>query len=54
MDKLIPAFQDSLFDPSLRDVCVDIAELGIDSLLDDGVFRSIPIAGLLLGIGKTA
>lgn len=54
MDKLIPAFQDSLFDPSLRDVCVDIAELGIDSLLDDGVFRSIPIAGLLLGIGETA
>ena len=31
-----------------------MAELGIDSLLDDGVFKSVPIVSVLVGIGKTA
>jgi len=54
MDKLVPAFQTTLFDPSLSDLCTEMAELGIDSLLDEGVFKSIPIVGLLVGVGKTA
>ena len=54
MDKLVPAFQESLFDPSLGDACLDMAELGIDSLLDDGVWKSVPMVGLLVGLGKTA
>lgn len=54
MDKILPAFELSLFDPTLSDACVDMAELGIDSLLDEGVFKSIPIVNMLIGFGKTA
>ena len=54
MDKLIPAFETTLFDPTLSDACLDIAELGIDSLLDEGLFKSIPVVSLLVGVGKTA
>lgn len=38
MDKIIPAFETTLFDPTLSGACLDVAELGIDSLLDDGCF----------------
>ncbi len=54
MDKIVPAFQTTLFDPTLSDACIDIAELGIDSVLDDGIFKSLPIASVLIGLGKTA
>ena len=54
MDKLVPAFETTLFDPTLSDACSDMAELGIDSLLDDGIFKSIPVVSLLVGVGKTA
>ncbi len=54
MDKIIPAFETTLFDPTLSHACSEIAELGIDSLLDEGIFKSIPIISLLIGIGKTA
>lgn len=54
MDKIIPAFETTLFDSTLSDACVNMAELGIDSLLDDGVFKGIPVVSLLVGIGKTA
>lgn len=54
MDKIIPTFETTLFDSSLADTFVDIAELGIDSVLDDGLLKNIPIANLLIGVGKTA
>lgn len=54
MDKIVPAFETTLFDSTLSDACVDMAELGIDSLLDDGIFKSVPIVSVLVGIGKTA
>lgn len=54
MDKIIPAFETTLFDPTLSGACVEMTELGIDSLLDDGVFKGIPICNLLIGVGKTA
>ncbi len=54
MDKIVPAFETTLFDSTLSGACVEMAELGIDSLLDDGVFKSIPIVSTLVGIGKTA
>ena len=54
MDKIVPAFETTLLDSTLSDACIDMAELGIDSLLDDGVFKSIPIVSVLVGIGKTA
>ena len=54
MDKIVPAFETTLFDPTLSDACIDMAELGIDSLLDEGVFKSIPIVSVLVGLGKAA
>ena len=54
MDKIVPAFETTLFDNTLSDACLDIAELGIDGLLDEGIFRSIPIVSILVGAGKTA
>lgn len=54
MNKIVPAFETTLFDSTLSDACVDMAELGIDSLLDYGVFKSVPIVSVLVGLGKTA
>lgn len=54
MDKLVPAFETTLFDQTLGDICVEMAELGIDSLLDDGIYKSVPVVGLLIGAAKTA
>ena len=52
MDKLVPAFETTLFNPTLSDACSDMAELGIDSLLDDGVFKSILLLVFSLGSVK--
>lgn len=54
MDKIIPAFKTTLFDPVLSDAVVDMTELGIDSFLDEGVFKNIPIVSVLIGLSKTA
>lgn len=54
MDRLVPAFQATLFDPALGSLCADMAELGIDGLLEGSVMGDIPIVGLLVGVGKLA
>src|SRR5699024_9577366 len=54
MDKIIPAFETTLFDPSLHSVLQEMTELGIDSLLDNGILRDVPIVNLIIGLGKTA
>lgn len=53
MDQIVPAFEISLLDSTLGDVVVEMAELGIDSCLEEGVFRSIPIVSTLIGVAKT-
>ena len=52
MDKIIPSFSTSLFDGS-KDSIGDIVEIGIDSLLDDGLFKDIPIVNMLVGVKNT-
>lgn len=52
MDKIIPSFASSLFDGS-KDSIGDITELGIDSLLGDGVFKDLPIVSMLVGVKNT-
>lgn len=54
MDKITPAFQKSLFDPTLSESIGDIADLGIDSFLDNEVLNHIPIVKILIGLSKTA
>ena len=53
MNEIVPSFKKSLFDGS-KDVIMDISELGIDSLLDEGLLKEFPIVGLLVGIKNTA
>lgn len=53
MDKIVPAFEVSLLEPVFSSI-LDIREVGIDSLLDEGLFKDIPIVGLVMGVGKTA
>lgn len=38
MDQIIPSFKKTIFDGS-KDSIVDLTELGIDSLLDDGLLK---------------
>ena len=52
MKELLPAFQNSLFDATLADPTIDLAEIAIDTILVDGVFREIPIVKTLVGVGK--
>ena len=54
MDKLLPSFSDSLFDKEYADQCIDLAGLGIDSVLDIASDIHIPIISLLVGFGKMA
>ena len=52
MDKLVPSFKQSLFDSNLGEIGIDIAEVGIDTLIADGVFSEIPIVKTIVGLGK--
>lgn len=54
MNELVPVFETSLFDTPLVDIGVDFFELGIDSILQDGLLKDIPIVGTIVGVGKFA
>lgn len=53
MEPIIPAFEVSVFEPALSNVVLEFAELGIDSILEEGFAKSIPIVGMLIGAAKT-
>lgn len=52
MNEIIPSFSASLMDNSIKDLGIDLLELGIDSVLVDGVLSEIPIVKTIVGIGK--
>ena len=52
MELLIPSFKKSIFDPSLKDAVVDMAEIGLDRVLDNDILQAIPVLRTLVGIGK--
>lgn len=52
-EKLVPLVRETVFDPSLSDACLEISELGLDTLVEQGAFSGVPILGLITGIGKT-
>lgn len=54
MDKLVPAFKESVFDAHLSDVLGETVEFGIDSVLDEGILKDIPFVSTIIGIAKTA
>lgn len=51
MDKLVDDFEKSLFNSS-KDVISDYLEIGIDSLMNEGVLKEIPIVNTIVGVLK--
>lgn len=46
-DELADPMVESIGDPSIQDIAIDAAELGIDALLEDGPIKDIPIIGTI-------
>ena len=54
MNEIIPFFEKSIFDPTIADVGIEITEIGIDSLINNPIVQSLPIAKAEIGVAKTA
>lgn len=52
--ELIFSFEESLFDDKVKDLTSDIVEIGLDSCLEDGIFKDIPIVGMITKVGNIA
>ena len=52
-ERLGNSFRETLLRSDLPSVIQNAGEIGIDSFLDDGLWKSIPILGTILAIGKT-
>lgn len=52
MNEVIEPFKKSLFDTNLQNITVDAMELGIDSILKDGLFKDVPIVSSMLSLVK--
>ena len=53
---IIPSMKDTLFNPvseNMKDSLIEIAELGLDAVLRDGVLKDIPILGTIAAFCKT-
>jgi hypothetical protein len=48
------SFEKTLKNTDLQNVSIDLAEVAIDQLINDGVFKDIPILGTIYGVGKAA
>jgi uncharacterized ubiquitin-like protein YukD len=46
------AFTTTIKDTNLKDISVDISEVLVDNLLEDGILKDIPIIGTILKLGK--
>lgn len=53
---IIPSMKDTLFNPvssNMGDSLVEIAELGLDSVLQDGILKDIPVLSIIASLCKT-
>ena len=50
---LIPSFRDSIFKP-MADPMMDIGEVFLDTVFEDGILKNIPIIGTIAGIAKAS
>ena len=51
MDELVENFEKSLFDDS-KYIIGDYLEIGIDSIIDNGILKEIPIVKTIVGVLK--
>jgi hypothetical protein len=52
-DDLPKSLIQTLADSELPDVASDLAETSLDTLIEDGIFRDIPIIGTLVGVWRS-
>ncbi len=52
MQEIIKPFERSLFDKNIKDIGIDMFEVGIDSFLQEGPIKDIPIVGSVVRAGK--
>ncbi|MCQ2026633.1 hypothetical protein [Clostridium butyricum] len=52
MQEIIKPFRESLFDKNLTDIGIDMLEVGIDNLLQEGLAKNIPIVGSIVKVGQ--
>lgn len=50
---LIPSMRDSIFNGNVKDVGVDIMEIGIDAVMEEGILSELPIAKTVIAMCKT-
>lgn len=50
---LVPSLRDSLFNNSIKDLSVDITEIGVDVAINEGILSEVPIVKTVVAIGKT-
>jgi hypothetical protein len=51
-DNIQNSFNTTLIDSNLENLGIDISELAIDSVLQDGLLRDIPIVGTIINLSK--
>lgn len=49
MNKLIPSLKQTVFGADTGEIASDLLEVGIDSVLDEGILRDIPIVRVIVG-----
>lgn len=52
MQELVPLFSEEVFDPSYADLGIDLLEVGIDTILTDGILKELPIVKTCVGVWK--
>lgn len=53
-DKLQKSFDETIKKTNLTKITTDLGEIGLDSILEDGVLKDIPILGTIVNIGKSS
>ncbi|MCK4921075.1 MAG: hypothetical protein KAS71_08515 [Bacteroidales bacterium] len=48
------SFTDTLRNSDLQNVSIGLAETLVDSILNDGILKDLPIVSSIIGLGKTA
>lgn len=47
MNKIVPSFKETIFNENTREVFTDICEVCVDTFLDEGVVKSIPLLNVV-------
>jgi hypothetical protein len=52
--ELSDSLEETLIDKNFESAMIELSELTIDSMLDEGIVKDIPVINILIGIAKTA